>query len=192
MTLDWPATFERTDAVCRTQTTRFEVGLDQTIDEPETRSRLIEDNTRRGPAGELEDISPDDLVPDGGQSADGSERPEWVHLGNPWCHSERYRCTACGRERSISNRSDRYQAAGEPDPCGCNSDTETDRGDGPRTDGGQPESGSECAQLFCDKGATHDFHDDMGTVTPVCDDHADQFPEEMLEPRSVDTESDAE
>jgi len=42
-----------------------------------------------------------------------TDRPEWKHLGNPWCHAERYRCTGCERERSISNRSDQYQEAGE-------------------------------------------------------------------------------
>jgi hypothetical protein len=44
---------------------------------------------------------------------------EWEHLGNPWCHAERFKCTGCGRERSISNRSDQYQEAGEPEPCDC-------------------------------------------------------------------------
>ena len=43
----------------------------------------------------------------------------WKHLGNRWAHSEEYRCTECGRETSISNRSDQYQEHGEPEPCDC-------------------------------------------------------------------------
>lgn len=55
----------------------------------------------------------------------------WEHLGNPACHDEEYRCTECGRIRSISNRSDQYQAHGEPEPCGCTLNSAIDQ------DGGQ-------------------------------------------------------
>ncbi|WP_284010331.1 hypothetical protein [Haloarcula pelagica] len=60
-----------------------------------------------------------DVRCDGGSS--------WKHLGNRWAHSEEYRCTECGRERSISNRSDQYQEHGEPEPCGCTADQEVAR-----------------------------------------------------------------
>lgn len=43
----------------------------------------------------------------------------------------------------------------------------------------------QCAEILCNNDATHDFHDDMGAVTKVCDDHAEPFPEEMLEPLEV-------
>lgn len=62
-----------------------------------------------------------ELVADGGT---------WEHLGNPACHDERFRCTECGRTRSISNRSDQWREHGEPEPCGCSADTETDSSGG--------------------------------------------------------------
>lgn len=50
------------------------------------------------------------------------ETPGWEHLGNRYAHAEDYRCTACGRERSISYYSDQFQKEGEPRPCGCGGD----------------------------------------------------------------------
>ncbi|MFC6975696.1 hypothetical protein ACFQL1_15135 [Halomicroarcula sp. GCM10025709] len=79
----------------------------------DTRGRLPAlhpaDELWRGPV----DTGPEQttLVTDGGST--------WKHLGNRWAHDERYRCTECGRERGISNRSDQYQEHGEPEPCDC-------------------------------------------------------------------------
>ena len=60
---------------------------------------------------------------DGGVDESGEGSPLWKHLGNPACHDEEFKCTGCGRIRSISNRSDRYQEAGEPEPCDCHETT---------------------------------------------------------------------
>ncbi len=59
-------------------------------------------------------------------SENDTERPKWEHLGNPWCSAEEFRCTGCDRVRYISNRSDRFQEAGEPDPCGCSVDADVE------------------------------------------------------------------
>lgn len=42
-------------------------------------------------------------------------------------------------------------------------------------------SGRACEEFLCQESATHVFHDDMGVNTDVCDEHAREYPEEMLE-----------
>lgn len=43
----------------------------------------------------------------------------WEHLGNTHAHAEWFRCSSCGRERSLSNMSEQYHEHREPEPCDC-------------------------------------------------------------------------